>query len=186
MVATVFLDACVLRPLPLADFLLRAGHAGLCEVRWSDQVQREWAHSLARQRPGIDPLLLDARIAAMNAALPAARVSGYEALVDRLSLPDVDDRHVLAAAIHGKADLIVTYNLRDFPARVLETHGVAARHPDDFLCRLVDRAPQTIAAIARQILAAWDRPPIAIGDFFQRLERLRLRRTAAALRPLLV
>jgi hypothetical protein len=179
---TAFLDACVLRPLPLADFLLRAAAAGLCRVRWSADVQREWAHALSRQRPDADRGLIDARNAAMNAALPDALVTGYAALTDTLSLPDPDDRHVLAAAIRAGADVIVTYNLRDFPARALARHGVRAQHPDAFLRGLADLWPEEFAAIARQTIAAWRWPPIGMADFFERLQRLRLHRTAAALR----
>jgi hypothetical protein len=179
--ATVFIDACVLRPLPLADFLLRASAAGLCRVRWSAEVQREWAHSLRRQRPAVDLALTDARNRAMNAALPGALVSGHEALIERLALPDANDRHVLAAAIHGGAQLIVTYNLRDFPRRSLARHGIEAQHPDIVLRRLSDAAPEAFAEIARQIIAAWCRPPVGMADFRERLDRLGLRRTAEAL-----
>ena len=179
---TAFLDANVLLPLPLADFLLRAADARLCRARWSADVQREWAHALSRQRPGADPRLLDARNAAMNAALPDALVTGYAALTATLSLPDADDRHVLAAAIVGGADVIVTYNLRDFPARALAKHGIKAQHPDAFLHGLIERGPREFAAIARQTIAAWCRPPVDIDDFFERLQRLRLHTAAAALR----
>ena len=179
---TAFLDACVLWPLPLADFALRAAAAGLCRVRWSPDVQREWARALARQRPGVDGGMLDARNAAMNAALPDAMVTGYTALIESVSLPDADDRHVLAAALHGGAEVIVTYNLRDFPARALARLGLRAQHPDDFLRQRFDAAPAEFSVIARQIVAAWDDPPIDPAGFFERLDRLRLRRTAAALR----
>ncbi len=181
-----FVDACVLRPLPLADFVLRSAHAGLCRVRWSAQVQDEWAHALLRQRPEVDPERVAARIAAMNAALPDACVGGYAGLVDRLELPDPGDRHVLAAAIHAGADVIVTYNLRDFPGWALQRRGLRAVHPDAFLRGLHLAAPEAFVAIARQIVAAWDAPPIDEAGFFERLARLRLHRTAAALRQALI
>ena len=177
-----FLDACVLWPLPLADFLLRSAHAGLCEVRWSAEVQREWAQALARRKPALDAGTIDARNAAMNQALPDALVSGYESAVERLHLPDPDDRHVLAAAIHARADLIVTYNLRDFPAAALQAHRLRAIDPDAFLCALQGAAPESFARIGREIVAAWDAPPIDAAGFFERLARLRLHRIAAALR----
>lgn len=177
-----FLDACVLRPLPLADFLLRSAYAGLCRVRWSAQVQNEWAHALQRQRPGVDAERVAARNAAMNTALPEACVHGYDDLIDGLTLPDASDRHVLAAATHARAAVIVTYNLRDFPGPALKVHGLRALHPDVFLHALHRAAPAAFEAIARQIVAAWDDPPIDEAAFFERLARLRLHRTAAALR----
>ena len=52
----------------------------------------------------------------MDEHVPDCLVTGYEPLISGLSLPDADDRHVLAAAIHVGASLIITYNLSDFPA----------------------------------------------------------------------
>lgn len=177
-----FLDACVLWPLPLADFLLRSAHAGLCAVRWSAAVQREWAQAFKRRRPALDPGAIDARNAAMNEALPEALVSAYEAGVEDLELPDPDDRHVLAAAIHARADFIVTYNLRDFPPAALKARRLCAIDPDAFLHALHATAPERFARIGREIVAAWDDPRIDERGFFERLARLRLHRTAAALR----
>ena len=70
----------------------------------------------------------------MDENINDALVSGYEHIVDQLTLPDADDRHVLAAAIHDGANIIVTVNLRDFPADTLATHGITALHPDTFIC----------------------------------------------------
>jgi len=66
-----------------------------------------------------------------------ALVTGYEELIDGLHLPDPDDRHVLAAAIRGRADVIVTCNLKDFPAGALKSYGIEAQHPDEFLLNLL-------------------------------------------------
>ena len=57
----------------------------------------------------------------------------YESLIPSLDLPDPDDRHVLAAAIVGRCDVIVPQNLKDFPANVLDRYGIDKQHPDEFL-----------------------------------------------------
>ena len=68
----------------------------------------------------------------MDESVPDGCVTGYEDLIDALTLPDPNDRHVLAAAIHCGANVIVTFNDADFPA---ETIQVAGRR------RSVDRGP---------------------------------------------
>gem|GEM_PF-5005500 len=79
----------------------------------------------------------------MDEHFPEAVVSGYETLIAELDLPDVHDRHVLAAAIHGCASVIVTLNLRDFPADRLAPHGLEAQHPDDFIGGLLESSAST-------------------------------------------
>ena len=74
----------------------------------------------------------------MIEAVPDCLVTGYESLIDGLELPDEGDRHVLAAAIRSQAQAIVTFNLKDFPASILDSHDIEALHPDDFLLGLMD------------------------------------------------
>jgi hypothetical protein len=69
----------------------------------------------------------------MDRAVPDCLVTGYEPLIEGLTLPDPNDRHILAAAIRCGAQIIVTLNLKDFPADVLDPYGVEAMHPDEFL-----------------------------------------------------
>jgi hypothetical protein len=179
------LDACVLRPLPVADLLLRAAEARLYRARWSAQIQDEWARSVVRDRPDLDRTKLDARNAAMNRAFPDGCVAGHEALIDSVELPDVDDRHVVAAAIVAHAEVIVTYNLRDFPGPALARLGITSQHPDTFLRHLVDLRPTVMARIARQIIADLRNPPVSVEQFLASLERQALPETTAALRELL-
>ncbi len=87
----------------------------------------------------------------MNRNVRDCLVTGYQQLIPSLTLPDSKDRHVLAAAIAARADIIVTFNLKDFPAPVLATYKIEAQHPDDFLLRLLDLSPETVfLAIRRQ------------------------------------
>ncbi len=91
----------------------------------------------------------------MNDAIRDVTVTGYEHLIDQLDLPDPDDRHILAAAIHADAQVIVTRNLRDFPADRLIRWGVEAQHPDDFLMGLHQDHPDALGGIVTAIARAW-------------------------------
>lgn len=114
-VPTVLFDACVLYPAPLRDLLMRLAATDLFRARWSDAIHDEWIRSVLTQRPDLEAQLARTR-QLMDAHVMDCLVTGYEPLIDTLGLPDPGDRHVLAAAIIGRADLIVTKNLRDFPA----------------------------------------------------------------------
>lgn len=80
----------------------------------------------------------------MKAVLPEADVVGYRQLIADLKLRDPDDRHVLAAAIAGKASVIVTWNLKDFPASDLVPYGMTSQSPDDFLTDLYAAFPDAL------------------------------------------
>jgi predicted nucleic acid-binding protein len=129
------LDACVLYPDILRRLLLGAADAGLFVPVWSERVLDEWSRAAARA--GSDAA---AEILALRQRWPAAAAPRDRSLEARLTLPDPGDVHVLAAAIAGRADVLVTRNLRDFPARVLARDGVRAVHPDGFLVGLWQRA----------------------------------------------
>ena len=137
---TALLDANVLHCYPLTSLLMEPAEARLFRPAWSDDIHAEWRRSVLRARPDLDPALLERRRAAMDAAVPDACVTGYGPLIGGLSLPDPDDRHVLAAAIRAKAQVIVTFNEADFPAETLAGFDLVTQHPDRFLCLLIDLA----------------------------------------------
>ncbi|MES1250216.1 MAG: PIN domain-containing protein, partial [Chitinophaga rupis] len=114
---TALLDANVLYPAPLRDYLLHLASLGVYEPIWTDSIQDEWIRSLIKVRPDISRAALVATQRAIDKAFPGSNVAGHESLIDNLSLPDPDDRHVLAAAIKGGAQIIVTANLKDFPTK---------------------------------------------------------------------
>jgi hypothetical protein len=119
MAFIVVYDACVLFPAPLRDLLLRIAHAGLVRARWTEAILDECFRSLTAARPELDESALLRTRSLMNDAVPDCLVKDYEPLVAGLRLPDPDDRHVLAAAVRCGAQVIVTANLRDFPAEHL-------------------------------------------------------------------
>ena len=135
---TVIYDACVLYPAPLRDFLMRLALTGLFRARWTDQIRDEWTRSLLRNRPELEDTL-PRTVELMNHAMPDSLVTGHERLIGGLSLPDPDDRHVLAAAIVSGAQLIITFNTRDFPEDELAPYGIEAVHPDTFSVQQPER-----------------------------------------------
>ncbi len=127
-----FLDASVLYPALLRNILIRLAIDDLYRAFWSQHVQNEWTQALFRDRPNLPRAPIERTRRMMEDAIDDAMVSGYEPLIETLTLPDVDDRHVLAAAIHCGARTIVTANLRDFPAATLALYNIEAQHPDAF------------------------------------------------------
>lgn len=176
------LDACVLYPASLRDFLMTLAASKLYRARWTEEIQDEWTRHLLANHPHVTAANLRRTRAMMNAAIPDCLVTGHERLVDSLTLPDPNDRHVLAAAIHGGAKYIVTSNLRDFPARTLAPRGIEAISPDAFAMRVVGARPLAVVEAARTQRSRLRKPPMNAADFLYSLEQQGLRRTVAFLR----
>lgn len=111
-----------------------------------------------------------------------ALVIDYEDLVPGLQLPDPNDRHVLAAAIRCRADVIVTKNLRDFPNHVIERFGIEAQDPDEFILHLIDLSPEAVLTAAENHRESLKNPPFGVMEYLETLERQSLTQTVAALR----
>ncbi|MBN2217274.1 MAG: hypothetical protein JW719_07845 [Pirellulales bacterium] len=118
----------------------------------------------------------------MNAHVPDCLVTGYENLIDGLSLPDPDDRHVLAAAIRGSASVIVTFNLDDYPLDYIGKFGIEAQHPDKFVTRLIDLAPAAVRAAAKRHRSSLKNPSKTVDEYLGTLANQRLPETASRLR----
>lgn len=110
---------------------------------------------------------------------------GYEKIIETLTLPDEDDRHVLAAAIHCRADVILTFNLRDFPASVLSQFGVEAVSPDVFLAELFETEADNICLAFERQLKSLKNPPRTQTELLETLETNGLRETVKKLRKYL-
>ncbi len=182
MPPVVLYDACVLFPAPLRDLLLRLADAELVRARWSEAILDEVFRNLARVRPDLDPARLERTRSLMRRALPDCIVEGFEPLVADLELPDPDDRHVAAAAKHANASLIVTSNLRDFPAEALAPLGLLAIHPDDFVLDLVEESPGVVHRVLAEQVSALRNPPMSVADLLVALARSGLPRSVARLR----
>ena len=131
---TAIIDACVLYSAPIRDLVVRLAQAGLLQARWSDEIHEEWMRNLLKNNPRVSRERLGRTRFLMDAAIRDSLVTGHSQLVDSLTLPDPDDRHVLAAAIHSGAGLIVTFNLMDFPLESVAPHGVEQGLRTTFSC----------------------------------------------------
>ena len=181
MARIALLDACVLYPAPLRDLLMRLAVSDLFQARWTDRIHDEWTRSVLADRPDITPGSLARCRVLMDQHVPDCLVTGYEPLISTFTLPDPDDRHVLAAAVHGGATSIVTFNLGDFPASVLDPYHIEAIHPDEFVVRLWDESPAAVLEAARRQRAGLKRPPKTAAEYLATLEQCRLVETAARL-----
>jgi hypothetical protein len=155
-VAAVY-DANVLYTIPVCDCLMWVAVEGLVRAHWSAELHEEWMRNLLIRRPDLTREQLERRRNAMETALPDALITGYRKHIRSLQLPDPGDRHVVAAAITARATHIVTYNVKDFPRRVLTPLGVEATHPDDFLTDLYAEAPERVLTAVRNQRAALKR-----------------------------
>jgi hypothetical protein len=179
---TVVYDACVLYPAPLRDLLMHIAVTDLYRAKWTDTIHDEWMRNVLKDRPDLKPEQLHRTRDLMNAHVMDCIVTGYEALIDAVTLPDPNDRHVLAAAIRAGANLIVTFNLKDFPEEALKPYGIEAQHPDDFLALQLDLAPNTVCGAVKRHRASLKNPPKNIEEYLVTLETQGLAQTVSRLR----
>ena len=164
---------------PLRDLLLQLAFAEVFEGRWSATIHDEWTRNVLANRPDIGVARLRRTREMMDSEVCDSLVTDFEGIIPKLSLPNPDDRHVFAAAIHGRADAIVTCNLRDFPAQALAPHGIEAVHPDRFVGGLLDGDPAAVLAAVRARLR---NPPKSAAEYLATLEARGLPECAGRLR----
>jgi predicted nucleic acid-binding protein len=180
---TAFLDASVLYPAPLRDLLLELAVRDLYRAQWSNAVHDEWINALLRTRPDLTRERLERTRDLMNAHTRDALVTGYEDLIEVLELPDLDDRHVLAAAIKGQAELIVTTNLKDFPAKALERWGIEAQHPDEFLTHQFHLSQPEFLKAVKTVRLRLKNPPRSVEEYLDTLRAHGLLATVNEIAP---
>lgn len=135
---SVILDACVLYPAVVRDAAMRLALTDLFKAHWTDAIHEEWIGALKREakedgQPKFSDEVLQRTRELMDRYAHDAKVEGYESFIEIITLPDPNDRHVVAAALKVRAGAIVTYNLKDFPAKYLMNHfELEVIHPDDF------------------------------------------------------
>jgi predicted nucleic acid-binding protein len=178
---TAMYDACVLYPAPLRDLLMHLALTDTFRARWTDLIHEEWIRNLLENRPDLTREQLNRTRDLMNAHIRDCLVTGFEPLIAGIELPDAGDRHVLAAAIRAGADVIVTFNLDDFPAGCLEPYGIEAQHPDDFITYLLDLHPGAVCAAAKRHRESLHKPTKTVPEYLDCLAKQQLLQTVARL-----
>ena len=175
------LDACVLYPPSLRDLFMRLAAALVYQPRWTEEIHAEWMRNVLEDRPQITRAQLERTRRLMDGISDESLVTGYEAHIPALTLPDPDDRHVLAAAITAEAAVIVTFNLSDFPKTALAPLGIQAMHPDKYLTALFEDVPELFLMAVREQRAALTRPSKTAEGYLETLRANRLTQLAAKL-----
>jgi len=118
----------------------------------------------------------------MDVFFPDALIRGFEGLIPNLALPDPTDLHVLAVAVQAGAAVIVTYNLRHFPAAELVKVGIEAWNPDEFVEFLLNGEFEAALEAIRELRARLERPAKTQSEYADMLvNKLRMPRTAQIL-----
>ncbi len=181
-IITAVLDANVIYPAPLRDYLLYLAGLKVYYPLWTDEIQEEWGRSLLKARPDIDGASVAATRRSMDREFYGSKLTGYELIIESLSLPDPGDRHVLAAAIKGGADVIVTANLKDFPRRILDPYNIRAEHPDDFVLTCITREKENAVKALENQVKFLKNPPLSIEKVLGNLGRCGLVKSVEKLR----
>jgi hypothetical protein len=151
-------------------------------ARWTEAIHEEWMRNVQMNYPDIARDQVERIRDLMNEHAPNCIVSNYEDLIPGLTLPDPDDRHVLAAAIRAGADVIVTFNLADFPPAALAKCDIEAIHPDELIDRLLDLDSEAVYSAVKRDRESLKKPPKSVDEYLSDLARLGLPQTVAVLR----
>lgn len=179
---TALLDANVLYPAPLRDLLMQLAVADLFRAKWTADIHREWIDALLEKEPRRSRVDLERTRDLMDKSTRDCLVTGYEHLIVSLTLPDPDDRHVMAAAIVGRCDVIVTQNLKDFPGQALAAYGIEAQHPDEFLSNHLNLAPGVFCGAVQKVRSRLKNPPYSVDQYLENLTQQGLVATVAELK----
>ncbi|MDG1532510.1 MAG: PIN domain-containing protein [Paracoccaceae bacterium] len=175
----VLLDTCVLYPSVMREVLLAVAAKGLFTPLWSPRILEEWARA-ARKLGPLGEMQARGEIAVTRSAFPDAVITPKEGLANRLYLPDPDDIHVLAAAITGNADVLVTMNAKDFPLATLREEGVERQDPDTFLWQIWSEHPDQVVEALKEVQIKAARMDNVPRDLRALLKKARLNRLAKA------
>ncbi len=185
MAYTVVVDANVLYDAAARDLLIRFSMRGLVRVRWTEQILDECFSALRSNRPDLREDRLVRMRTLMCDAIPDCIITGYKPLVEAIQLPDMGDRHVVAAAVKSDAQAIVTYNTKDFPNESIAQYHLEVIHPDDFFVNQIDLDPVAALHVIRELAGDLKAPPRTPLEIVEGLEARGLAVTASRLRELL-
>jgi hypothetical protein len=154
----------------------------LFRAKWSNQIHEEWIRNVLANRPDLKREQLERTRDLMNLHIRDCLVEGFEDLIPSMNLPDEKDRHVLAAAVHSGSDVIVTYNLKDFPSEFLTKYGIEAQHPDEFITHLIDLAEGSVCYAVKLQRGRLANPPKTQEEYLNTLEQQSLPQTVLHLK----
>jgi predicted nucleic acid-binding protein len=174
-----FLDTNVLYGAMLNDFVLELADRGLFRPLWSADILEELRKNLIEA--GEDASLIEKRISTMTAYFPDAMIDGYDSLIPAMTC-DPKDRHVLAAAVRAGAEVLVTFNLKDFPRISTEPFDVEVVHPDDFLLDQLDLSHAPTMRALVELVDGYDSPAMTLEDYLAVLDRAGVPKFAGAAR----
>jgi predicted nucleic acid-binding protein len=180
---TAVLDTNVIYPVITRDLLFWFAHYDMYTPKWSNHIFDEWREVMLRR--DVSPEEIEKRVHKATLAFPDALVKQYEGLIEVLNLPDMKDRHVLAAAIKTNADLIVSNNIKDFPEKILNSFGVKIKTADDFLTDLIDLNSETAIEAFKEMVLNKKNPDLDEYEVLKQLKKNGLTDTAAYLHSLL-
>jgi predicted nucleic acid-binding protein len=177
------LDTNVIYPIVIRDLLFWFAHHELYTPKWSATIFKEWKEVMIRK--GLSEEEANIRTQRANNAFPDALVLNYESLITDLTLPDENDKHVLAAAIKSNAHVIVTNNLKDFPEEYLDSFGIKAKSADDFLTDIIDLNPEIAIKAFKEMVLNRKNPKMDEFEVLESLRKLGLNDTANYIHALL-
>lgn len=157
---------------------------GTFRAKWTSRIHDEWIENLLLNRPDLTRAQLQKTRNFMDAAVPDCLVEGYEDLIESIVLPDPKDRHVVAAAIKSQADVIVTFDLKDFPRNVLDKYDIHVKTPDEFILDLESLHKSVLMWAAEKDQAHYKKPPMTVDQYIDDLRRARLPGVADYLKEL--
>ncbi len=161
---------------------MRLAANNMLRAKWTNEIHDEWIRNVLKDRSDLKREKLERTRALMNEHAFDPLVTNYEYLIPNLHLPDPNDRHVLAAAIQANASVIVTFNLKDFPVRLLSKYMVQAKHPDDFIMLLARMDLGMVLSAVKSIIARLKNPPTNISQYLDILAKLGLLQTVDLLK----
>ena len=175
---TAVLDANVLYPVVIRDFLMRLSTNEVYTPKWTQKLMDEFSSIFKKKGLSYPEDKIRRQVELMNIANPEAMVEKYESLLPAIKLPDENDRHVVAAAIKSNSNVIVTYNLKDFPSEYLDSLGLEAIDPDNFIADMIDLTPDKCCDAFKKTVYSKRNPPYTEEEYLDIFRNVGLIQTA--------
>jgi len=167
----ILVDACVLHSACCRDLLIQCDIDGHFRLRWTELILAETEQSILRRRPDLTSNQIRRTFKLMNQACPEALQIYDVQRYRQLKLPDPDDNHILTAAISTQSEIILTFNLKDFPSRILNQYQIKAQHPDDWLSKFYQSKPSDLLSSLEKCRTRLSSPALSIREYKSELKK---------------